>query len=209
MALSAPYPAGPNGGPYLYVATSWSSISQIATTGGGKTSFISSIVAPYALAVNGNVLYVTNNAQNSNGECSISKYTADTGGVINANFILIKTSALYGLALQGNILYVSVYSGSTPGVYTYAADTGLPISPTGQQPIKEPFVSVNEPWGIAIGSPPLNAPLNGQHPTLYVASHYNSVINEFDATTGAKLSYSITVLAPANITVEPAAALGP
>ena len=158
--------------------------------------------ALYALAVggpNGNVLYVTNNAQNSNGDFYISTYTADTGALIKSNFIQIKTAGLFGLALQGNTLYVSVYSGSAPGVWTYDVS-----NPT--QPVKKgPFVSVNEPWGIAIGSPPLN----GQHPTLYVASQQDPfAIYEFDATTGYPTGSIQLSGAPTNITVEPAAALG-
>ena len=163
--------------PSLYVATNRGSIFKSAATGGGNTSFISSIVTPYALAVggpNGNFLYVTNNPQNSNGNFYISTYTADTGALINANFIQIATAGLYGLALSkdNTILYVSVYSGSPPGVYTYAADTGQPLNLTGQ-PIQGLFVPVNEPWGIAI-----------EANTLYVASHQDSAIYEFDATTG-------------------------
>jgi outer membrane protein assembly factor BamB len=144
--------------------------------------------------VNGNVLYVTNNYQNSNGDFYISTYTADTGALINANFIQIPTGGLYGLALKNNVfgvnsaLYVSVYSGNAPGVYTYNATTG--------QLIKGPFVSVKEPYGIAIGGNTLN--------TLYVASYQDSAIYEFDATTG-QLTGSIKLSgAPTNITVEPA-----
>jgi len=61
----------------LYVANQGGSIAK-----GGNLYFIKSTwtKAPYALAVNGNVLYVTNNSQNSNGEFYISTYTADTGG---------------------------------------------------------------------------------------------------------------------------------
>ena len=60
---------------------------------------------------------------------------------------------------------------------------------------------MNEPVGIAIGSPPPNE----QHPTLYVASYQDSAIYEFDAITGAQLHYSIKLGgAPMNITVEPA-----
>jgi len=33
--------------------------------------------------LNGNVLYATNNSQNSNGDFYISTYTADTGALIN------------------------------------------------------------------------------------------------------------------------------
>ena len=87
-------------------------------------------------------------------------------------------------------MYVSVYSGNAPGVYTYNATTGVQL-------INGPFVSVNEPWGIAI-----------EGNTLYVASHQDSAIYEFDATTG-QLSGSIKLsVAPTNITVEPAAAIG-
>src|SRR5271165_2771347 len=187
-------------GTNLYVATGQvGSISKIAATGGGSISFISSIYgsgpeAPYALAVNGNLhwLYVTNNYQNSNGDFYISTYSADNGALINANFIHKPTGGLYGLALdaENNTLYVSVYSGNAPGVYTYNATTGVQL-------INGPFVSVNEPWGIAI-----------EGNTLYVASHQDSAIYEFDATTG-QLSGSIKLsVAPTNITVEPAAAIG-
>ena len=189
-------------GTNLYVATAQGSISKIAATGGGSTSFISSgPEAPYALAVNGKtgVLYVTNNSQDSKGDFYISTYTADTGALINANFIQIPTGGLYGLAIKPadastpDTLYVSVYSGSAPGVYTYNADTG-------QQLIHGPFVSVNEPWGIAIGSPRLP----GGNPTLYVASYHDSAIYEFDAK-GGQLNGSIKLsAAPTNITVEPA-----
>jgi hypothetical protein len=210
MALSAPYPAGPSGGPYLYVANqSKSSITKINTTGGGNLYFINSTVTnPIALAVggpNGNVLYVSNAVQLSDGyHFYISTYTADTGALINANFIqTTPVGSCHGLALKNNVfgvnsaLYVSVNGGNAPGVYTYDAATGNPLNGPG------PFVSVNGPLGIAIGSPPLN----GQHPTLYVAvaSQQDSAIYEFDATTGARLSYSIKLSgAPNNITVEPA-----
>ena len=178
----------------LYVANQGGSIAK-----GGNLYFIKSTwtKAPYALAVNGNVLYVTNNSQNSNGEFYISTYTADTGGVISPYFIEIPTGGLYGLALKNNVfgvnsaLYVSVYSGNAPGVYIYDASTGLPIQGA-------PFFPVNEPWGIAI-----------EGNTLYVASHQDSAIYEFDATKGGPPTGSIKLSgAPTNITVEPAAALG-
>jgi hypothetical protein len=207
MALSAPYPVGPSGGPYHYVANY--NVSSI--TRGSNLLFIQYTVRqnPYALAVYGNELYVTNNAQNSNGDYYISTYYADSGKIMNANFINISTGGLYGLALKnittlGEVLYVSVYSGgaSAPGVYTYNALTGQPINLTGQpiQRIQGLFVLVNEPRGIAIGSPPVP----GGNPTLYVASQQNSMIYEFDATNGAKLSGSIGVSSPINITVYPA-----
>jgi hypothetical protein len=189
-------------GTNLYVATAQGqvgSISKIAATGGASTSFISSgPEAPYALAVggpNGNVLYVTNNSQNSNGEFYISTYTADNGAINYPYFIEIPTGGLYGLALVGNTLYVSVFNGSAPGVYTYNATTGAQIQ-------HGPFVSVNEPWGIAIGSPRLP----GGNPTLYVASYQDSAIYEFDAINGGQPFGSIKLSgAPTNITVEPAA----
>jgi hypothetical protein len=186
-------------GTNLYVATAQGSISKIAVTGGGSTSFISSTVTnPYALAVggpNGNVLYVTNNSQNSNGKFYISTYTADNGAINYPYFIEISTGGLYGLALLGNTLYVSVFNGSAPGVYTYNATTGAQL-------IQGPFVSVNEPCGIAIGSPRLP----GGNPTLYVASYQDSAIYEFDAINGGQPFDSIKLSgAPTNITVEPAA----
>jgi DNA-binding beta-propeller fold protein YncE len=101
-------------GTNLYVANyQESTISKInTTTGGGNAFFIPFIVNrgpehPYALAVNGNVLYVTNNYQNSNGDFYISTYTADTGALINANFIQIPTGGLYGLALKNNVFGVA------------------------------------------------------------------------------------------------------
>jgi hypothetical protein len=186
----------------LFVANQQGSIAK-----GGNLYFIQSAVtkAPYALAVDGpaNVLYVTNNSQNSNGNFYISTYNAQTGLLLNGYFIEIPTGGLYGLALSqdNKTLYVSVYSGSAPGVYTY--DVSNKTLPTGQL-IKGPFVSVNEPWGIAIGSPPPN----GKNPTLYVASNQDSAIYEFDAINGGQPFNSIKLSgAPTNITVEPAAAL--
>ena len=124
----------------------------------------------------------------------ISTYsTANTtnGVLLKDNFIEIPTGGLYGLALKNNVfgvnsaLYVSVYSGSTPGVYVYDATAGALL--------KGPFVAVNEPWGIAI-----------EGNTLYVASYQDSMIYEFDATNGGQPTGSIKVSAPTNITVEPA-----
>src|ERR1700740_1107945 len=101
--------------------------------------------------------------------------------------------------LLGNTLYVSVYSGSAPGVNTFNATTGAQIQ-------HGPFVSVNEPWGIAIGSP--RRP--GGNPTLYVASYQDSASYEFDAINGGQPFGSIKLSgAPTNITVEPAAELRP
>jgi hypothetical protein len=152
----------------------------------------------YALAVNGNVLYVTNNVQNSNGDFYISTYTADTGALINANFIEIKTGTggLYGLppSKDKTTLYVLVNSGSAPGVYAYDVSN----NPTMGQLIQGSFVPVNEPWGIAI-----------EGNTLYVASYQDSAIYEFDVTdvNNPQKSGSIKVSgAPTNITVESAAA---
>jgi hypothetical protein len=146
----------------IYVANSRGSIAQGESF---SPSFTSTVMkAPYALAVNGNVLYVTNNSQDPNGYFYISTCATGNGALLVPYFIdYLPTGGLYGLALNNNVfgvnsaLYVSVYSGSAPGVYIYDASTGLLIThdaSTGQ-PIKEPFVSVNEPWGIAIGSPRL------------------------------------------------------
>jgi hypothetical protein len=202
MALSATnYYVANSGGNSI---TQGGNLLYIANSPGTKS--------PYALAVGGpvpNVLYVTNNAQLSNGNFYISKYsTANSvnGVLLKSDFIDIATGGLYGLALSkdNTILYVSVYSGGNgPGVYTYDAIMG-------GQPLHGPLVSVNEPRGIAIGSPPLNEP-NG-NPTLYVASYQDFAIYEFDAITGTQLPYSIKLsklsgAAPTNITVEPAAAL--
>jgi hypothetical protein len=174
----------------LYVAN----YSGNSITKGGNLSFITSTSsggvtnAPYALTVNGSVLYVTNNAQNFNGNFYISAYDANGGGLLNANLIETPPVGLYGLARQGNILYVSVYSGIASGVWTYDVS-----NPTKAQPIKGPLVSVNEPWGIAI-----------EGKTLYVASNQDSMIYEYNATTGAKLRDSIKVNSPTNISVYPA-----
>jgi hypothetical protein len=191
--------------------------SKNSITQGGNLSYIDSTVssvikAPYALAVNANLnmLYVTNNAHSPKGNFYISTYsTANSakGSLLVPYFIEIQTGTggLHGLALSkdNKILYVSVSgSGSAPGVYAYDSTMGgQPINPlTGQPSNGQPFVSVNEPWGIAIGSPPPN----GKNPTLYVASNQDSMIYEYDAKTGAKLSGSIEVSSPTNITVYPA-----
>jgi hypothetical protein len=161
------------------------------------------IKAPYALAVNGTMLYVTNNAQSPNGNFYISTYnTASTpnGSLLNPYFIENQTgtTGLYGLALSkdNTILYVSVFSGSAPGVYGYNLTTKQQVY----------FVSVKEPWGIAIGSPRIP----GGNPTLYVASQSQQdsaiyEIYEFDAINGGQPFGSIKLsAAPTNITVEPA-----
>jgi hypothetical protein len=138
-------------------------------TQGGNLSYIdhtvsSVIKAPYALAVNANLsmLYVTNNAQSPKGNFYISTYsTANStkGSLLSDYFIEEATTGLYGLALSkdNTTLYVSVYSGIAPGVYAGVYGYNL----TTKQQVY--FVSVNEPWGIAIGSPPPN----GTNPTLY------------------------------------------
>jgi hypothetical protein len=205
-------PAGITQSGPIYVA-SQGGIAQGESFSPSITSTV--MKAPYALAVNGNVLYVTNNSQDPNGYFYISTYATSNGALLVPYFIdYLPTGGLYGLALNNNVfgvnsaLYVSVYGGSAPGVYIYDASTGQLIThdaSTGQ-PIKEPFVSVNEPWGIAIGSPRLPP---GGNPTLYVASHQDSAIYEFDAINGGQPFGSIELSgAPTNITVEPANALG-
>jgi hypothetical protein len=180
----------------IYVANSGGSIAQGESFSPSITSTV--MKAPYALAVNGNVLYVTNNSQDPNGYFYISTYATGNGALLVPYFIdYLPTGGLYGLALLGNTLYVSVFNGSAPGVYTYNATTGAQI--------QQPFVSVNKPWGIAIGSPRLP----GGNPTLYVASYQDSAIYEFDAINGGQPFGSIELSgAPTDITVEPAAALG-
>jgi hypothetical protein len=81
----------------VYVSNQQGSIAK-----GGDLYFINSTVkAPYALAVGGpigkvqNVLYVTNNAQNSNGYFYISTYDADSGTLLTEYFIQIATGGLY------------------------------------------------------------------------------------------------------------------
>ncbi|MBV8277962.1 MAG: hypothetical protein JO170_22240 [Verrucomicrobia bacterium] len=183
-------------GTNLYVANyEEDSIAKIdTTTGGGNADFIkvgdvNGIAYPYALAIKGNILYVTNNYGDSNGKVYISEYDATSGAQINPLFIELPLTGLYGLAVKGDILYVSVFGGNSgipTGVYTYNATTGALI--------KGPFVSVDEPWGITIVDD-----------TLYVASYHDFVIYEFNATTGKKLSDSITLnYEPINITAEPA-----
>ena len=194
-------PAGITQSGPIYVA-SQGGIAQGESFSPSITSTV--MKAPYALAVNGSVLYVTNNSQDPKGYFYISTYATGNGALLVPYFIdYLPTGGLYGLALNDNVfgvnsaLYVSVYGGSAPGVYIYDASTG--------QPIKEPFVSVNEPWGIAIGSPRLP----GGNPTLYVASYQDSAIYEFDAINGGQPFGSIELSgAPTNITVEPANALG-
>ncbi|MFY9988436.1 MAG: hypothetical protein WAK31_27015 [Chthoniobacterales bacterium] len=105
------YPVGANylpaemalSGSNLYVANyGENSIAMIdVTTGVGNTDFIpqggaNPLGNPYALAIKGNVLYVSNNYVNSNSDVYISTYDATTGHQINGNFIQIATGGLYG-----------------------------------------------------------------------------------------------------------------
>jgi outer membrane protein assembly factor BamB len=176
---------GPDGmvlsGNYLYVANYYlNSIARIdATTGVGNANFIpyndGTLGYPSALAIKGSNLYVTNNSLNANDDVYISEYDVTTGTLINANFIQIATGGLYGLAVKDNHLFVSIYAGSPPRVAEYNATTGALIN--------DSFVTtVGEPWGIAVVGN-----------TLFVGSYNDEVIYEFNATTGAQLSQSITL----------------
>lgn len=191
------YPVGANylprgmalSGNNLYVVNAGeNSIALIdVTTGAGNPNFIPSggvnpLGSPYALAIKGNVLYVTNNSLNSNSDVYISEYDATTGKQINGNFIQVATGGLDGLAVKDNHLFVSIYNGNPPRVAEYNATTGALINNS--------FVTtttVGEPWGIAVVGN-----------TLFVASYNDEMIYEFNATTGAQLSQSIT------LTTEPA-----
>lgn len=184
------YPAGVTAGPagmvlsgnYIYVANyELNSISRIdATTGEGDAYFIEGgntvpLAYPYAVAIKGSVLYVSNNYLNANDDVYISTYDVTTGTLINANFIQIATGGLYGLAVKDNHLFVSIYDGSPPRGAEYNATTGALINNS--------FVTtVGEPWGLAVVGN-----------TLFVVSQNENIIYEFDATTGAQLSQSITV----------------
>ena len=184
------YPKGANylpagmalSGNNLYVANyGGNSIARVdVTTGVGNANFIPSggvnpLGNPYALAIKGNVLYVTNTYVNSNSDVYISEYDATTGAQINGNFIQIATGGLYGLAVKYNHLFVSIYNGNPSRVAEYNATTGALIN--------DSFVTtVGEPWGIAVVGN-----------TLFVASYNDEVIYEFNATTGAQLSQSITL----------------
>jgi hypothetical protein len=186
------YPVGANYGPAgmvlsgsnLYVANyEEDSIALVdITTGAGNPNFIQQsevnpLAYPYALAIKDNVLYVTNNYLNSNGDVYISTYDATTGTVINANFIQIATGGLYGLAVKNNHLFVSIYEGSPPRVAEYNANTGALINNT--------FVTtatVGQPWGIAVAGN-----------SLFVVSQNQEIVYEFDATTGVQLSHSVTL----------------
>jgi 6-phosphogluconolactonase (cycloisomerase 2 family) len=186
------YPVGATYGPAgmvlsgnnLYVANyEQNSISLVdATTGEGNPNFIQGsteipLAYPYALAIKGNVLYVTNNYLNSNDDVYISEYDATTGTLINANFIQIATGGLYGLAVKGNHLFVSIYDGGPARVAEYNATTGALINNS--------FVTtVGNPWGIAV-----------EGNTLFVVSENEEIVYEFDATTAAQLSQSITLSA--------------
>ena len=150
------------------------------TTGAGNPNFIQQsavnpLAYPYALAIKGSVLYVSNNYLNSNGDVYISTYDATTGMVLNANFIQIATGGLYGLAVKNDHLFVSIYDGSPPRVAEYNATTGALINNT--------FVTtatVGQPWGIAVAGN-----------SLFVVSQNQGIVYEFDVATGAQLSHSI------------------
>lgn len=195
------YPVGANyepagmvlSGNNLYVANNLGdSIAKIDITNpnAGNPDFIKNTATngtlyPYALAINGSVLYVTNNYANSNGNYYISEYDATSGAQLNANFIQIPQGDLYGLAVKDNHLFVSVFAvNGTSRVAKYDATTGALLNNN--------FATVDEPWGIAIAGN-----------TLFVASYHDEVIYEFDATTGAQLSQSITLTTePTNIAVR-------
>ena len=169
-------------GSNLYVANyEDDSIAMVdITTGAGNPNFIpqstvNPLAYPYALAIRDNVLYVSNNYLNSNGDVYISTYDATTGTVLNANFIQIATGGLYGLAVKNDHLFVSIYDGSPPRVAEYNATTGALINNT--------FVTtatVGQPWGLAVAGN-----------SLFVVSQNQGIVYEFDATTGAQLSQSI------------------
>lgn len=173
---------------YLYVvATAQNAISKFdATTGEGNPYFIQNqsnngLNGSYAIAIKGKIIYVTNNYLNPNGYYYISEYNADTGKLINANFIQVTTSGeLYGLAVKDNHLFVTQYGGSS-SVAEYNATSGAVINPN--------FIPLPETWGIAVSGN-----------TLFVASYNQAVVYEYNATTGAQLSHSIAV--PENVAVN-------
>jgi outer membrane protein assembly factor BamB len=164
-------------------------------SGAGNDRFITALrhgppAYPTALALKGNLLFVANGDVNSNGKFYISEFNADTGELIDANFIqlLAGLEPALGLAIKGDVLYVSCFSESPKrvkgGVYTYNATTG--------ELINSPFVSVHQPYGIAVSGN-----------ILFVASFHDFAIYEYDASTGAELSDYIYVgTQPENLAIR-------
>ena len=85
-------------------------------------------------------LYVTNMPQ---GGGAVSEYNAETGAVINLNFITT-LDVPGGLALLGNRLFVTNYGSGTVGEYD--ATTGAAIK-------AHLITGLEKPVGIAINNP--------------------------------------------------------
>ncbi|MFZ0502320.1 MAG: hypothetical protein WAM44_01345 [Chthoniobacterales bacterium] len=96
--------------------------------------------------------------------------------------------------MKNNHLFVSIYNGSPSRVAEYNATTGALINNT--------FVTtatVGNPWGIAVAGN-----------ILFVVSENQEAIYEFNATTGAQLSQSITLASvPTAIAVQVVTASSP
>ena len=134
-------------------------------------AFLIAIAALWAIADNARAqLYITNRPVEFSGPYVVSQYNAETGVVINANFITGVTQA-EGLALQDNILFVADLGAGTVGKYD--ANTGGVINASF-------IMELNGPVGLAL--------LDN---TLFVTNFYSGAVGAYDATTGAAINATL------------------
>ena len=146
-----------------------------------NSSFITGMNPPEGLAVTGpsafspSPLLFVAVANSFNGQISgqISKYNADTGAIINSQFIFINGEPT-GLAVMGpspffpsGFLFVANFTTGTVGKYD--ATSGAPINAS--------FITgLKGPTGLV---------LQGRH--LLVANLFGNTVSKYDSITGAKI----------------------
>ena len=150
---------------YLSQEYNWKVGEYDPTTGAPINSSLitTGLVAPYALALSANSLFVADY-----GHQRVSEYDAFTGTLINASFISVISPK--GLLVSGNSLFVASGTGS---VGVYDATTGAAIN------ANLITSGLSDPWSMA---------LLGN--SLYVSnrSPNNSAVGKYDASTGAVIN---------------------
>ena len=157
----------------LYVTQAYDRISEYDTKTGEviNPSFVTGLNEPFALALVGNTLFVTNLAFGRRGEGTVGKYDATTGAAINPSFITGLTWP-DGLAVLGDTLFVSNIRNGTVGKYD--ASTGAAINTS--------FITGLNPEGLAVLD---------DH--LFVANFDNGTVGKYDAKTGAVINASFII----------------
>jgi outer membrane protein assembly factor BamB len=118
----------------------------------------------------------------------VSKYNAETGAVINPNFI----SALNGpsaLLISGNELFVAIENGNTVAKYDAGSGNSISVIP-----------GLNGPAGLALQRPTAVFP----QPVLFVANSGNDTVGKYAANTGAVINASFILSShePAGLVVS-------